>query len=416
MQILNINYSDTLGGASRTLMRHHGELLRIGLDSKILVQHKVGDSKNVHGPSTKIGKLFGLLKPDIDTLPLFAYPKRSKYPFHTQWLPTAPHIKPTKFNANIIHLHWICGGTLRIEKISRLLQPVIWTLHDMWPFTGGCHHAFECKKYESRCGCCPQLSSHWTHDLSHWIWERKKRAFKSLNLTIISPSRWLADKAKRSSLLKNVRVEIIPNGLDLMEFKPIDKQQARSLLNIHPTKKIILFGAQKAIRNIFKGYHLLLSALDRLKETTLNDQIQLFVFGASEPTNSSVNVFPIHYLGNMSDSISLKLLYSAADVFVAPSIQDNLPNTIMEAMACGTPCVGFDVGGIPDLIEHKKNGYLSNYMDISDLANGIKWILEDNERLKTCSLESREKIEQEFDIALVTKRYVDLYEKVILQN
>ncbi len=411
MQILNINYSNTLGGASRALMRHHTELIRVGLDSKILVQYKANDHKHVYGPVSNIGKLFGLLKPDIDALPLFAYPKRSKFPFQIQWTPSPSHINPTHFDADIIHLHWICGGTLRIESLNQIRQPIIWTLHDMCPFTGGCNHSDKCCRYEESCGQCPLLSSQRDYDLSRWIWKRKKKALKKLNPIIISPSNWIAGKAKSSRLFKNFHIEVIPNGIDTNEFKPINKQQARSLLNISSTKKIILFGAQKAIHNIFKGFDLLLSALNKLNETILNDQIQLFVFGASEPILKKNNEYPIHYMGNLSDHISLQLLYSAADVFVAPSLQDNLPYTIMEAMACGTPCVGFNVGGIPDLIDHKTNGYLAKHLDILDLANGIKWILEDKKLWKSYSMKAREKIENEFDITSVVRHYLSLYEE-----
>lgn len=411
MQILNVNYSDAQGGAARAVLRHHAELSRIGIDSKVFVQYKTRDDKNIYGPKTNIGKLFGFLKPDIDSVPLYLYPNRTKYPFYINWLPTPSDLKAAQFNADIVHLHWICGSTIHPKSLSRIRQPVIWTLHDMWPFTGGCSHSQGCPKYEEMCGYCPQLSSTKKYDLSHWIWKRKRKALKNLNIIAVSPSTWLAEKAKKSLLFKDLRIEVIPNGLNLEEFSPVDKDLARFLLNIPLKRKIILFGAHKATQNPFKGFRFLLSALNLLDNKDLAKRLELYVFGASAPQHEFTTGCPIRYLGNISDTISLRLLYSAADAFIAPSIQDNLPNTVMESMACGTPCIAFKVGGIPDLIDHKLNGYLAIHLDSNDLAKGIEWLFESDSILKSCSQEARKKVKLKFDIASTVKQYSSLYQE-----
>ncbi len=245
------------------------------------------------------------------------------------------------------------------------------------------------------------------------MWQRKAKAWKNLNLTIVTPSSWLADCARSSSLFQDRRVEAIPNGLDTEKYKPIERRLARNLLKLPQEKHLLLFGAVSATSDPRKGFHLLQSALEHLSQSGWQDQIELVVFGSSEPSNPPDLGFKIHYLGRFYDDISLALVYAAADVFIAPSIQDNLPNTIMEALACGTPCVGFNIGGIPEMIEHKQNGYLAQPYKIEDLARGIGWTIENQERHQKLCSRAREKAEQEFTQQIQASRYLSLFAEVL---
>jgi glycosyltransferase involved in cell wall biosynthesis len=348
----------------------------------------------------------------LDKLPLQFYRQRDAGDFSPELLPDAIASKVAQHNPDIINLHWVCNGFLKIETLAKLTQPLVWTLHDMWPFTGGCHYSQECDRYTDSCGACPILHSDRNGDLSRWIWQRKAKAWKDLNLTIVTPSSWLAKCASSSSLFKNLRVEVIPNGLDTRKYKPIQRQMARELLNLPQDKYLVLFGAMYASSARRKGFHLLQPALQSLSQSGWQDRIELAVFGASEPIEPIELGFKSHYLGKLSDEISLALVYAAADVFVAPSLQDNLPNTVMEAIACGTPCVAFNIGGMSEMIEHQVNGYLAQPYQIDDLAQGIAWVIENRERHQKLCDRAREKAEQEFTLEIQARRYESVYQEL----
>jgi glycosyltransferase involved in cell wall biosynthesis len=284
----------------------------------------------------------------------------------------------------------------------------------MWPFTGGCHYSQECDRYTDSCGACPKLHSHQSWDLSRWVWQRKGKAWNDLKLTVVTPSLWLAKCASSSSLFKDVRVEVIPNGLDTQTYKPITRQLARDLINLPQDKYLVLFGAMYPNSDRRKGFHLLQPALQSLSQSGWQERIELAVFGASEPNQATDMGFKSHYLGKFSDDISLAVVYAAADVFVAPSLQDNLPNTVMEAIACGTPCVAFNIGGMPDLIEHQQNGYLAQPFQVEDLAQGIAWVIENQQRHQKLCDRARQKALQEFTLEIQARRYESLYSELNL--
>ncbi|MFM6308601.1 MAG: glycosyltransferase, partial [Dolichospermum sp.] len=223
-------------------------------------------------------------------------------------------------------------------------------------------------------------------------------------------SHWLADYARKSSLFQNLRIEVIANGLDAQVYKPIDQKIARNLLNLPLDRKLVLFGAIKSTSDRRKGFHLLEPALRKLSEDKNHkNDVELVIFGASPPSEVPNLGLPIHYLGRLNDDIALALLYSAVDVFIAPSVQDNLPNTVMESLACGTPCIAFDIGGMSDMIEHQQNGYLAKHFDIDDLVRGITWVLEDEERLRWLGGNGRKKVEQKFTLEIQAHNYLYIY-------
>jgi glycosyltransferase involved in cell wall biosynthesis len=237
-----------------------------------------------------------------------------------------------------------------------------------------------------------------------------------LDLTIVTPSQWLGDSAKASSLFGDRRVEVIPYGLDTEIYRPIEQKTARELLKLPQDKQLVLFLSLNATSDQRKGFHLLQPALQQLSQSGRQDQLELMVVGASVPENPPELGFKAHYLGVLGDDLTLALAYSAADVFVAPSLQDNLPNTVLEAIACGTPCVAFDIGGMPDMIDHQQNGYLAKPFVIEDLTEGIRWVLADSTRLKTLGQNARAKAEQEFALKIQARRYQKLYQEILDQE
>jgi len=417
MKVLIVNKSDVQGGAARAAYRLHVGLQKMGVDSRILVDNKVSDDPHVYGPYGKIEKVWGKARSFLDKIPLKFYDWQ-RTPFHVAWIGKNVAQNELIKKADIINLHWITEGFLSIKDISKLAKLnklIVWTLHDMWAFTGGCHYSEDCEKYINQCGSCPRLNSTRENDITRRIWKKKKRAYKNLNLTIVTPSKWLAECAKRSSLLSNFNIEIIPNGLNTDIFKPIDKVIARNILNLPKDKKIILFGAMSATTNRLKGFHYLKEALIKLQkmEGIVKDDLLLMVFGVSYSDNIPDFPFEAKFLGRLCDDFSLTLVYNAADVFALPSIQDNLPNTALESISCGTPVVGFNIGGIPDIIDHKVNGYLAEYKNPESLAEGIKWVLEDENRVLNLRKAAREKAIRNYCLEAQAKRYLRLYEKLL---
>lgn len=407
MKVLHLSTSDIDGGAARAAYRLHQGLLQLDIDSKMLVRAKFSTDPSVIGYKPLIAKLGSKL----DSHPLRKYPKRKKLMFSSQWFPDTVVSKVRAINPDIVHLHWTCNGYLRIESLTKLKKPLVWTLHDMWAFTGGCHYSQGCDRYTKGCGSCPQLGSSDPYDLSWHNWQRKAKTLHNLDLTIVSPSRWLANCAKASPLFENCRIEVIPNGIDVGVYKPINQSAAREALNLPQDKQLVLFGAGSTSGDPRKGFHHLLAALQKLDADLWSDRLELVIFGESKPQNALPLQFQARYLGRLNDDISLALAYSSADFFIAPSQEDNLPNTVVEALSCGTPCLAFDIGGMPDLIDHKKTGYLAQPFEINDLTKGVEWILENPERLKIISSHAREHAVENFSMEPRSKQILSLYKE-----
>ena len=412
MKVLHISKTDVQGGAAKAAYRLHKGLLDRGVDSQMLVLDKLSDEPTVIGASNKLGKGWGKIRSGLDMLPLELYRRRQRVPYSPHWLPSKIHKIVESRNPDIINLHWI-GGYFPVEAIAKFNRPIIWTLHDMWGFTGGCHYSQECDRYTESCGKCPILQSSRDYDLSRWLWQRKAKAWQNIDLTIVTPSKWLAKCAKTSSLFRDLRIEVIPNGLDIDRYKPIDRQQAKNWLGLPQDKQIILFGAVSATRDLRKGFHLLLPALQKLQHYYGSDCVELVVFGSSQPSTPLDLNFKVHYLGKLQDDIAIALLYAAADVMVVPSSQEAFGQTASEAMSCGTPVVAFNTTGLQDIIDSERNGYLATPYDPQDLARGIVWILEDVERWHCLSARARAKAIQEFTVQLQADRYFQLFQDTL---
>ncbi len=404
---------DLEGGAGRATWRIHHGLRQLGTESRMLVQTRTSGDASVDERDTRLARALAIFRPYIDMLPLLFYRHRQQTYWSAEWFPTQISRQIQALKPDIIHLHWICRGFIDVSELESFQRPVVWTLHDSWAFTGGCHVPGDCIKYKAQCGLCPQLGSKQAWDLSRWTWNRKYKHWRDLPLTIVTPSQWLADCARSSSLLQQRRIEVIHNGIDLNQYQPVDKQAARTILGLPNEKKLVLLSAMNATYDMNKGFHLLEAALRQLSETGWHDRMELMVVGQSTPSTPVNTGVPHRFLGVLRDDVSMRLVYSAADVTVMASIQENLPTSIMESLACGSPVVAFNVGGAPHLVEHQVNGYLAQPGSIIDLSAGLSFVLSDEDRWHRLSGQARSKIEREFNAHYIAQQYLKLYEQLL---
>jgi glycosyltransferase involved in cell wall biosynthesis len=412
MKILHLNTSDNFGGAARAAFRLH-QALNVhssSFKSDMLVLKKGTDDLNVYTVSDSV---IHKIRPFLETLPLRKYKTRKKVLFSSSYVPFSGIIeKINKLNPDIVHLHWINDGFLRIEDLKKINRPIVWSLHDMWVFTGGCHIDLGCGKFKKGCGACPVLNSIKENDLSKRVFQRKLKTYlKIQKLTIVGLSKWICRCAEESTILKNTDIVNLPNLIDTGVFKKIDKKNAREILSLDENKKYILFGAMNATSNPNKGFEELTKALMQIKNE--EKTTELLVFGSSG-VNSKEFIYdlPVKYLGMVHDDVSLMLIYNAADLVVVPSKQENLSNVIMESLSCGTPVVCFDIGGNGDMIDHKLNGYLVDPYNIEDLANGIYWLI-NHPDIKTISEAAINKIKNNFRSEKIAKMYESLYKDIL---
>lgn len=415
MRVVIVSYSDLAGGAARGAYRLHECLRATGIDSSMLVQRKVGDDPAVFESTGPLSRLMpGVMRrvrTRLETLPLRRYRNRPPSTVFTPaWVPSRLAATINAMRPDIVHVHWVGWGMLRIEDLPKIDAPIVWTLHDMWAFTGGCHYDQECGKYVASCGACPMLGSHREEDLSRRTWNRKRRAFARVkSLTVVGLSRWLADCAARSSLFAGRSVVNLPNPLDTGFFRPVDRLAARRKHGLPLDKKLILFGATDSTGDPRKGFDKLVAALGRLDPA----EAELVVFGGRHGLERLP--FRTHVLVDFIPDDDLVELYSAADVMVVPSLQENLAATIMEPLACGTPVVAFGIGGNVDMIDHGENGLIARPFDVDDLAACISGVLRhpDPDALRRAA---RAKVEREYSYGVMGEAYRSLYSKLVRRD
>jgi len=421
LDVLTISREDVEGGAARAAYRLHRGLLEQGVAARMLVQRRLSDDPSVlpwYGPSALRNALGGL-RPLIDAIPSRCYRHRNGGFWSSNLLPEwGSRRRLNRLRTAIAHVHWVGAGFLTPGQIMSMPCPLVWTLHDMWAFTGGCHYDGGCGRDREQCGHCPQLGSAYGWDISRVSWRFKHQAYRRDKLLVVCPSHWLARCAGESTLLAGHRIEVIPNGLDLQQFKPLDQAACRNALGL-PLERHALwlaFGAMSATSDPRKGFPALSEALQRLAARQPGLDLGVIVFGAAQPAQAPDFGFDTYYLGRLHDDISMATVYGAADAVVAPSTQENLSNVVLEAMACGTPVVAFDIGGMPDLIDHQVNGYLARANDATDLAEGLAWVLNHPGHRSVLAAAARHKAEREFDIHTIAGRYRAAYESLLGQG
>lgn len=417
MKVLALNTFDADGGAARAAVRLCRSLRAEGTDARLRVMRKSTDLDWVDVEGSTLGKLQGLARPLLDTLPLRREAQRSSSPWTVGWLPW-PAIDRAVADADVVHLHWLGFGFLSPRQILSWNKPVIWTLHDMWPVTGGCHYTAGCERFQQACGSCPQLGSHRSNDISARRFASKAELMRRLPIQFVGLSRWMTEQARASGVIQDHPVHVIPNGLDLSCFQPLNKQAACQAFGLSVAQPVILFGALNALADERKGAHLLLAAIRQLEHEGWPEGIrpQYVVFGASAPATPELAALPIRYVGRLHDDVALALLYSAADVMVVPSLQETFGQTASESMACGTPVVAFAATGLLDVVVHGETGYLARPYEASDLAAGIRWVLADDARRQQLSVQARQRCEVLFDQRVVALAHQALYQEMLSEH
>ncbi len=419
MKILHI-CTMTNGGAGKAAARLHLGLKSISVESKMLVLHRSSSDSDVVEFTQSDNLLrqiwdrlwnryisyeFNVYKNTrLKGLDLFSNDRSiyaiSKHPFVQE--------------ADIIHLHWI-AGMIDYTKFFQNAgnKPLVWTLHDRNPITGGCHITGDCKKYETGCGACPQLGSSDTNDLSREIFKRKEKACKGHNIHVVAPSNMFIGCIRRSQLFRGFKLNVIPQGVSSSTFTKRNKNYSRDLLSLPQDKTLILFGADYKSEN--KGFKYLLQALKRLKEKIDTSTIALVTFGRHEfiDTFSKDTNILVYLLGYIHDEQLLSSVYSAADMFVIPSLEEAFGQTCLESMACATPVIGFNTGGIPDMITPHKTGLLAELKNTQDLADKIAYMVNHHKERQQMGENARKLVEEEYTLQIQAKRYLKLYEMML---
>lgn len=413
MNVLHIVAGDLNGGAARGAYWLHRGLREIGVDSHLLT-----NSHETHGDDSvtsvcvgRRARVLGMVRAQLDVLPAELYRNKASGYFSTGLVGIDFRQSEAYRAADIIHLHWINGGLVNLRHLARINKPVIWTLRDMWPMTGGCHYTMGCDRFTTGCGECRHLGSQSKVDLSHLVW-RRKRKYLPKALKLVGISEWLSGEARRSGLFMHHDVRTISNAVDLSAFFPLDKRVARNLLGLDTTKTIVLCGSTSA-KDPYKSFGHYLRALDELDPA----RYHLCFFGKLDARIAETLAlrFDCTSFGFLHDEISLRMVYSAADMFVAPSVMEAFGKTLVEAMACGTPVVCFDATGPKDIVTHQRDGFAATPFDPVSLAEGIDWVArhDDYESLRQRAIE---KAHERFDTRVIARQYQQLYHEVLVPH
>jgi len=418
MKITQISTVDIKGGAAKAAYRLHKGLIYIGQESVFLTLQKSSSDETV----INLASLCEAEDRDVDLAKIQQYYLNQNRTSISNTLFSLPYPGldlsqlAQVVNSDIINLHWIARfqSLTTLKKLLDLNKPLVWTLHDMWAFTGGCHYSSGCQEYEKACAVCPQLQRD-SYDLTSAILKDKLELLNNPNLVIVTPSKWLAECSQKSQLFKHCRIEIIPYGLETNIFAPSSKAEAKKLLNIDSDTVTLLVGADEGNEQR-KGFTELLRALqlcnEQLQKLIQTNKIILLSFGNPNYQLQKLAI-PLLNFGQIQDETRLAQIYSAADIFLLPSLEDNFPNTMLEAMSCGTPVVAFQVGGIPDLVEDRITGRIIPGIDIAKMAEAILELVFTRNLAQEMGKNSREKIEANYSLATQAQCYLELYQDLL---
>ena len=412
IRVLSVCTSDSSGGAARAAYRIHLAVQEFGIDSRMFVKDKKTHDDRViplsdFVPNNPFYKAFDWVRNKVKNkwqhYQWGKYPKKGPY-FMSDLRSTDIGGALRKLDYDILHLHWVNLRFLPLDKLPKD-KPIVWTLHDSWPFCGVCHLPMGCQGFENECGCCPSLWSNDRRDLSHRVWQKKQALYRGLDLHVVAPSRWMAESARKSSLFGARDIRVIPNCLDTDGFCPGSREDACQRLGLDPDKHHVLFGAMNAVEDRNKGFEQLVESLERLDAESFGDT-DLVIFGTSRALPERIGALAVRSLGLLRKREDIVAAYRAADMTVVPSLSENLSCTIQESLSCGTSVAAFDIGGNGDLIAHKVNGYLARENDTKDLASGILWCLENSHGL---SSPARQRVLENYTPGVIGKEYAGLY-------
>lgn len=417
MRVLIVNTSENTGGAAVAANRLKEALNNNGIKAKMLVRDKESDDITVAQLNKSWHQKWDFLWERL-VIYMRLHFKRDNL-FLIDIANAGTDITKTREfkEADVIHLSWINQGMLSLKGIKKILEshkPVVWTMHDLWPASSICHYARNCRNYEKQCGNCPLLPGNGSsNDLSARIWRKKSKILERNSILFVTCSRWLADKAKKSGLLSGQKVISIPNPIDSRAFTKENREEARLYAGLPEGKKLILFVSQR-VTDKRKGMDYFITAINKMVEAhpEMKENCGIAILGGKAEELADKLPLPSYPLGYVSEEKKIASIYNSVDLFVLPSLEDNLPNTIMEAMACGVPCVGFNTGGIPEMIDHLKNGYVAEYKSSDDLAKGIRWVLSEADH-QSLSNEAMKKVNQCYSQYAVAMKYIEAYNQAM---
>ena len=423
MRILIVNTSENEGGAAVAANRLMEALKNNGVKAKMLVAHKTTDQITVAELPHRWLQRWRFLWERLSIYVRLHFTRHNLFAVDIANAGADITSLPEFREADLIHLSWVNQGMLSLRGIRRILRsgkPVVWTMHDLWPATAICHYARQCPRFKTGCHHCRLLPGGGSaSDISHKVWTRKKALYHNSNIGFVACSRWLEGQARQSGLMLGQRVCSIPNPIDTRVFAPAtadEKREARLRAGLPEGGRVILFVAQR-VDDERKGVAYFVEAVNALAaaDSSWRADTSVAVIGRNGEAVAGQLALPAVALGTISGDRAMAAVYRAADLFVLPSLEDNLPNTIMEAMACGVPCVGFRVGGIPEMIDHRRNGYVANFRDTADLSEGIRWTLReaDTDALREAA---RHKVMHSYSQQAVASQYIELYNEMIAQK
>lgn len=413
MKILHISKTDFAGGADRAALRIVEAQRKLGLDSILLVSDTNSyKSYVVEAHKTAYEKIKKVAAPMLDSA-ITKFLFKTNFETSTSLFGSISAKKINDSDADIVNLHWTNGGLLSIFAISRIRKPIVWTLHDMWAFSGSKHYDNDSGHWKNGYEKETKFWAKTKFDPTRMLWRLKQILWKN-NISIITPSRWLEASVKQSKLMKNWVSETIPNPINKSAWEAFNKKESRRILNLNLDGPVFLFGAWGSLEESRKGFDFLLAAIELIR-SHFNFQTQFVVFGANAPESLKEIHRDIVFLGKLSDQISLRLAYSAADVFIIPSRQDNLPNTALEAQACGLPVVAFEIGGLKDLVNDEVSGYLADPFNVQDLAKGAIWAYEANLNSEI-SQSAMQFLLDKFSESEIAEKYSAFYERIAKGN
>ena len=409
MKITHLSNSDIIGGAGIASYRIHKALLKRGYNSKFYANNKHSGDDSVYGPINQCNKLATIIRPQIIKPLKKLLVSNNKIVHSLGIIPSAWPKRLNKSDTDLVHLHWVQNEMMSIEDIGNIKKPIVMHMHDMWPFCGAEHLSYD-SRWEKGYLKRNRPKSESGIDLNRYIWNLKRKHWKK-PFFIISPSDWMANCVKRSKLMHSWPCKVIPNCIDTTRWKPINKSYSRKLLNLPDNNPILLFGTYNSNNQYHKGIDLLKKVLKVLKTKKID--LNLVIFGQHKSENIEDFGFPTFYVGKLKDSYSLKALYNSSDILIVPSRIESFCNTAAEAHACGVPVVSFKVGGLTDIISHKKTGYLADSFNIKDFSHGIVWVLEQLLLNNKLNIAARKKALNLWDYSIIANHYQDAYQEIL---
>lgn len=413
-KVLVVSHSDGERGAYKAASLLHRHLLKYGTQSRMLVRSASGDVADVIAPPNRIGRWVSVFRDKVGAGAQRVFGSNDGNTLSLNVLPSFWSRRINDMDVDVVNLQWVGQETMSIADIGGIEKAVVWTAQDLWPMSGAKHYAYDyaiVPPSAGETGADAQPTA-WGFDVDEWVLERKKRSWRR-NMSIICPSRWMAQCASQSEVSRAWHVDVIPNVVDTGLFKPLPKPVCREVFNITTDKKLVTCGAYNLLSDLRKGGDLFVAMLEQLATCRMAPDVEICIFGQAEHARNPKLPFKTHWIPRVHDQQTLALIYNLSDVVVVPSREDNLPQVGTEAQACGVPVVGFNCTGMPDVVDQLRTGYLAAPFDVADMAQGINWLLESPDRLHTIGAQSRARALALWAPEVVTAQYRGAFERAV---